>query len=108
MTKEQLYHNSRITFAIIDNKLQFGPLGLSHAEWLIGLLGMNMYQFNKVIRGYYNSTGIYFYQGNFETNNKVELAALNFADKIDSNLPIYCGCIVGEVGEYWKPIKQLR
>ncbi len=108
MTKEQIYHNSRTIFAIINDSLRYGPLGFSHADWLIGQLDMSVNTFNETIRGYVDESGIYFYQGDFETNDKVETTALRYADLINKELPIYCGCIKGEVGEKWKPIKKLR
>lgn len=106
--KEQAYHNSRTTFAILNNTLVFGPHGLSHADWLMGNLSLDKDSFNSVVRGYYDESGIYFYQGEFETNAEVEEMALKYADNIDKNKPIYCGCIIGEVGEKWEPIKKLR
>lgn len=108
MDKEQAFHNSRTTFAIMNDTLMIGPVGLSHADWLIGRLKLDNETFDKVVRGYYDESGIYFYQGEFETNDEVEAAAIKYADRIDMNAPVFCGCHIGEVGERWKPIKQLR
>lgn len=108
MDKEQLYHNNRTTFAIINDTLEYGPLGLSHADWLIGQLGMSEEEFNMTVRGYFDNSCIYFYQGDFETNDVVETTAIKYAEFINKELPVYCGCIKGEVGEKWKPIKQIR
>ena len=105
---EQAFHNSRTTFAIIDDTLMIGHVGLSHADWLIGKLKIDNETFDKVIRGYYDDTGIYFYQGEFKTSPEVEEAALKYADIIDMKAVVYCGCVIGKVGERWKPIKQLR
>lgn len=108
MNKEQIYHNSRTTFAIINDTIKIGPVGLSHADWLIGRLLLTENEFNSIVRGYYTDTEIYFYQGAFETNKLVESTARKFADRINRNASVFCGCIKGEVGEKWKPIKQLR
>ena len=106
--KEQEYHNSRTTFVILHGIVHYGPKGLSHKDWLVGQGVMTEEAYNKVVRGYFDETGIYFYQGNFETNEIVESIALKVADSIDKNKSIYCGCIIGEVGEKWEPIKKLR
>lgn len=108
MTKEQEYHNSRTTFAIMDGNIHYGPKGLSHKDWLVGRGIISEDAYNEIVRGYFDDSGIYFYQGNFETNDLVENTARTVANQFDNNLPIYCGCIIGEIGEKWKPIKQLR
>ena len=108
MNKEQLYHNNRTTFVILHGHVHYGPKGLSHKDWLVGQNVMTEETYNQVVRGYFDETGIYFYQGDFETNDVVETTAVKYADFISKELPVYCGCIKGEVGEKWKPIKQIR
>ena len=105
---EQQFHNQRRIFVIFDGEVIFGPEGLSHYDWLVGRKILREIDYNISVRGYVDETGIYFYMRDFETNAKVEYLAKKFCDQIDKNLPVYCGCIKGEVGERWKPIKQLR
>lgn len=45
-----------------------------------------------------DSTGIYFYQGDFETNEYVEDMALSWYSTLHPTLPVYCGMIKGNVG----------
>lgn len=108
MTKEQLFHNNRIMFVILNGQVKYGPVGFSHKNWLVGQNILTEAAYEQVVRGYYDETGVYFYQGNFETNNLVEATACEVSDQFDKQLPIYCGCIIGEIGERWNPIKRLR
>ena len=104
---EQEFHNQRKAFAIFDDKLNWCPYGLSHYEWLVdsGLFQESV--FNTLVRGYVDETGIYFYQGDFKTNAYVEDVAKSWYTSIDSNKPVYCGVYKGDIGERWKPIKQI-
>lgn len=105
---EQEFHNQRVAFAIFDDKLHTCYDGLSHYDWLVkgGLISEG--QFNDIVRGFMDSTGIYFYQGGFETNEYVEDMALSWYSTLHSTLPVYCGMIKGAVGERWKPVKCVK
>lgn len=105
---EKEFHNHRDAFAIFDDKLNWCPKGLSHYEWLVDSDMFQEIQFNEIVRGYTDETGIYFYQGDFETNDYVEVIARSWMNSIDKEKPVYCGVVKGEVGERWKPIKQIR
>lgn len=106
---EQEFHNQRKAFAIIDGKLTWCPKGLSHKEWLVDTGIMSQYVFdNELVRGYMDDTDIYFYQGDFKTNDYVELVARSWLCKFDQTLPVYCGVIKGKVGERWRPVKRIR
>lgn len=106
---EQEFHNQRKAFAIFDGKLNWCPKGLSHKEWLVDTGLISQYIFDtELIRGYVDETGIYFYQGDFTTNEYVETVAKSWLCEFDSTLPVYCGVVKGQVGERWKPIKQIR
>ena len=63
--------------------------------------------FNELVRGYVDDTGIYFYSGDFETNEYVEKTAKSWYSSIDTNKPVYCGVNKGIVGERWIPIKRI-
>lgn len=105
---EQEFHNQRIAFAIYNDKLNYCPKGLSHYDWLVKGNIVDEFVFNGLVRGYMDETGIYFYSGDFETNDYVENMAKAWCNSLDSSKPVYCGVIRGEVGERWKPIKQIR
>ena len=104
---EQEFHNQRKAFAIFDDKLNWCPLGLSHHEWLVDGGLFQEAVFNDIVRGYVVETGIYFYQGDFQTNQYVEDIAKSWYRTIDTTKPVYCGVQKGEIGERWKPIKQI-
>ena len=107
--KEREFHNSRKIFAYFDGKLNFcEEVGLSHHEWLVGGNLFCDMVFNDLVRGYVDSEGVYFYKGDFETDEYTERIASSCLNYFDNNLPIYCGLIKGEVGDKWKPIKSLR
>ena len=105
---EQEFHNQRVAFAIFDDKLHTCYDGLSHYDWLVKSGLFSESQFNDIIRGFMDSTGIYFYQGDFETNEYVEDMALSWYSTLHPTLPVYCGMIKGNVGERWKPIKCVK
>ena len=106
---EQEFHNQRDAFAIFDDRLNWCPKGLSHYDWLVKGGLISEYIFNtELIRGYVDNTGIYFYQGDFTTNDYVETVAKSWLSMFDSDLPAYCGVIKGEVGERWKPMVKIR
>lgn len=105
---EKEFHNQRLAFAIFDDKINWCPTGLSHYEWLVDSRLFQEIQFNKLVRGYMDKTGIYFYSGDFKTNEYVENTAKYWMDSIDTKLPVYCGVVKGNVGERWKPIKRIR
>lgn len=105
---EKEFHNQRSMFAVIGGRLVYGPRGMSHSDWLMGQRGMSEYQFSLIIRGYRDNTGVYFYSGDFATNEMVESCARKLSSLFRSNLPIYCGCVKGRPGERWQPITQIR
>lgn len=104
---EQEFHNQRKAFAIFDDKLNWCPTGLSHHEWLVDSGLFQESQFTDIVRGYVDETGIYFYSGDFETNEYVEDMAKSWYSAIDTTKPVYCGVHKGQIGDRWKPIKQI-
>lgn len=104
---EQEFHNQRKAFAIFDDKLNWCPHGLSHYQWLVEGRLFCETVFNELVRGYTDDTGIYFYSGDFETNEYVEKTAKSWYSSIDTNKPVYCGVNKGIVGERWTPIKRI-
>lgn len=103
------FHNSRKIFAIFDDKLNWcEKTGLSHHEWLVGGNIFCEEVFNDLVRGFEDEEGIYFYSGEFETNEYVEDMAKSWMNSISTEKPVYCGMIKGKVGEKWKPIKTIR
>lgn len=107
---EREFHSQRRAFAIFDDKLNWNPDNFyTHHEWLVGTGLFSEAQFEDLVRGYTDDTGIYFYQGsNFETNEYVEDIAKSWMNSIDINKPVYCGVVRGKVGDRWLPIKKIR
>lgn len=105
---EQEFHNQRRAFAIFDDKLNWCPKGLSHKEWLVGGNLFDEAQFSELVRGFVDETGVYFYSGDFETNEYVEDVAKSWMNSIDKDLPVYCGVYKSRIGERWKPKKKIR
>lgn len=107
--KEKEFHNNRRIFAYYDGKLNFcEEVGLSHHEWLVGGRLFCDFVFNDLVRGYVDSEGVYFYRGDFQTDEYTENTAKSCLSYFDENLPVYCGVFKGEIGEKWKPIYQIR
>lgn len=108
---EKEFHLKRRAFAIINNTLEYIPdefKELSHYDWLVKHADLTEEQFNNTVRGYIDTTGMYFYIGDFETNEKVEEEAHKWKDIIDEEKSVYCGVHKGKIGEQWKPIKKIR
>lgn len=110
---EKEFHNNREAFAYIPtngkNMITFcSTPGLSHKEWLIDRLGYSEDEFNKIIRGFKDETGVYFYVGNFETNERVEDIAKSYKEFYSGVQRVFCGMIPGKIGERWKPIKEIK
>lgn len=104
---EKEFHKQRLAFAIINNEIHTSSAGLSHKEWLIGENLISENEFDDIIRGFIDETGIYFYQGDFEQNEDVQKAARKYGPILAPNSPIYCGMHKGEIGERWTPIIHL-
>ena len=71
------FHMSRIMFAIKDDKLYIADnTSNSHATWFSDMgwiTESNDELMNSIVRGYVNSSGIYFYKGyNFEADSDSE------------------------------------
>lgn len=105
---ENEFHSQRLAFAIFNDGIHYCPMGQSHHEWLVDSHIMCEEDFNTIVRGYIDNTGLYFYQGDFETNKVVEAVALEWCDRITQDKPVYCGAIKGKVGERWRPIKRIK
>ena len=108
--KEQEFHLKRKMFAYFpnENKMTISPqTTLGHKEWICDTLGYSKEEFNNMVRGFEDDEGVYFYIGEFETNNKVENTAYEY--KLDyPQKRVYCGMTPGEIGEKWKPIKEIN
>ena len=80
---------------------------MGHKEWL----GKG---WKTVVRGYVDSTGIYFYRGeNYGVDRGVREAASSHANKIrdvqeDKTLRVFCGVEVGPVGERWEATEEIE
>lgn len=110
---EKEFHNNREAFAYIPtngkNMITFcSTPGLSHREWLIDKLGYSEDEFNKIIRGFKDETGVYFYTGNFETNDHVEDVAKSYKEFYAGVQRVFCGMLPGKIGERWTPIKEIK
>lgn len=107
--KEKEFHNNRRIFAYFNGGLIFcEETGLSHYEWLVGGGLFCDLVFNDLVRGYVDSEGVYFYRGDFQTDEYTESIAKSCLGYFGDTLPVYCGLIKGEIGEKWKPVKQIR
>lgn len=108
------FHAERIAFVIMNNKIIYlNSSFFTHNSWFESY-GIDKAKYNKIIRGFYYNNEIRFYVGeNFETNEKVELAAIKYYPKIVVDLkldnPILCvGCLATKNNTYFKPIKKLQ
>lgn len=105
---EKEFHTVRKAFAYYDGKLNWCPSGLSHYEWLVDGGILQEAQFDDIVRGYTYNGAIYFYSGDFETNEYVEDIAKMLCNSIDMTSPVYCGLVKGKIGDQWEPIKRIR
>ena len=114
---EANFHKKRRLFAIIDNNLYIAPAGTadSHLEWLIAedlLKDFQNTELNGITRGYVSSSGLYFYEGDFELTTKAEsdffsrMSEIIIKLNVDTDLHLYGGFSKGEVGKQWTPIKD--
>lgn len=109
LSSELRFHLSRRIFAYFDGKLNFcDKIGLSHHEWLVDGGLFCDFVFEEMVRGYVDDSGVYFYMGDFNTDEYVEKVAKSCEGYFDKDLPIYCGLKKGKVGERWKPITRVR
>lgn len=108
------FHKERVAFAIVNGEvLYLKNSELSHMGWLVGGGIVKVDKYPKIVRGYYRDGILAFYRGDFKGDLKVERTALEYAERIMQDLgieeikSIYCGVVEGEIGEIWKPVKEL-
>lgn len=106
--KEQEFHTNRIMFYFKNDNIVFPKykyVNCSHKEWF----EKENIDIDKTIRGYKLDLNVYLYIGkDFEIPN----ITYNMIEQILNIFPdiwhIYLGCQVGEIGEQWKGIKEIK
>lgn len=83
------FHKQRRAFVIIDNTIEFLPLGsqMSHFEFCQSK-GIEKEEFNQLIRGYYLNGNVVFYKDNFIYDELVIKEALDFVPEIAKELSL--------------------
>jgi len=115
-TGEKEFHRSRQMFAVVNKQLLLGPRDSewSHREWFthLGLDAVDVIE--QCVRGFVDSTGLYFYQGNdFRTSTAIEAEIFKYLPELVSQLKlasgtaVYAGMKVQAVGKKWVPQKSL-
>lgn len=113
MNKEEVFHESRLAFMIIDDEILYLKNNkMSHKEWYF-LLFNSLKNFNDVVRGYAKDDRIIYYKGDFEYDSEVIEVAKKTHNKImdefnNYNCRVFVGVIKGEIGEEWEPDLELN
>lgn len=114
MTKVEKFHSQRQMFALPYGIIKLAMKGdpRSHSEWLWDEL-----RFDRMcLRGYIDSTGLYFYstkafnstRGDWEkVKSALIIMIVSMQLDIDPLLPVYAGVYPGKLGERWKPRHKL-
>ena len=105
---------NKVLFMLIDNKLIYlHQDDGDHREWYESL-GLDLNEFDNVIRGFILEGKIVFYKGiNFNYDEEVISAAEKYGKEIreymkDPHLEVWCGVTVQGFGIKWEPIMQIR
>lgn len=95
------FHKQRRAFVIVNNKLDFLPLGsqMSHFEFCQSK-GIDKEQFNQLTRGYYLNSNLVFYKDNFIYDEFLIKEALDFVPEIAKELSL------GEVNIYFGQLPE--
>ncbi|MGN1227894.1 MAG: hypothetical protein ACI4TX_04550 [Christensenellales bacterium] len=103
------FHSKRRAFVIYKDTLYFTEKGnsMSHWEFCSNKFNLTKSDFNELTRGYYMDGNIVFYKDNFIYDDKVIQDGLKYINQIKnilniSNVKIYFGVIIGNVGENWQ------
>lgn len=104
----------KVLFMLIDGKLIYlHQDDGDHREWYESL-GLDLNEFDNVIRGFILEGKIVFYKGmNFNYDEDVIRAAEQYGKEIrkymkDPHLEVWCGVTVQGFGIKWEPIMQIR
>jgi len=83
------FHKQRRAFVIINNRLEFLPLGsqMSHFEFCQSK-GIDKEHFNQLTRGYFLNGNLVFYKDNFIYDEFLINEALNFVPEIAKELTL--------------------
>jgi len=111
-------HRNRRMFAIKEDKLYLAPLHAeyTHAKWfekLGWITKENDKAMDELVRGFIDSTGIYFYKGyDFSYDKEAEKIILKNLNKIINLLHLsketclFGGLVKQKIPGKWKPIKE--
>ena len=112
---KERFNKERVAFAIIENNILFmSNSEMDDKEWLVKGNIVTESKFNSITRGLIKDNKIYFYTGDFKTNEQVENDALenikHLCRALDILVPniIYCGMKKGEIGTLWEPLKTIE
>ena len=90
-TKEEArgFHQERIAFIVINNKLEFLPTGskMSHYEYC-QTKGINKEVFNTLLRGYYLDGNLVIYKDRFIYDDDLIKESLKYLDEISNYINI--------------------
>ena len=107
-------NSDRILFMIINNQVMYYQQNdKDHKEWYVSL-GLDVNNFENVIRGFISNGKIVFYKGmNFNYDNEVMTAAKMYAPSMrvtlnDLNLQVWCGAMVDGFNSKWEPIVRIN
>lgn len=95
------FHKQRRAFVIVNNKLDFLPLGsqMSHFEFCQSK-GIDKERFNQLTRGYYLNSNLVFYKDNFIYDEFLIKEALDFVPEIAKELSL------GELNIYFGQLPE--
>lgn len=117
MTDTELFHRSRIPFAIINNKLVFTMYDKrGHKEWLSETYKISNEDYEDTIRGYMKDGQVFFYKTSkfipvdlkeigIDTLKHIQILSMVYMNVY--NPECFNGMHVGEPGAKWEPLKNL-
>ena len=105
--------NNRNLFMIVDNSVKILPnTTMDHREWYTQL-GLDLNNFENIIRGYVIDNKIVFFKGStFTYDDETYKAALVYSPVIrnyfnNPNLEVCCGIIISQYDSKWEPVVRI-
>lgn len=118
MNSAERFHKHRIAFAWLDNKWIYNMYDKrDHLHWLCEDYELTVEEFETIPRGYMINDRIQLFIGmNFREIDNGTLSLLDIQELLnmyhskygDSNVCIYNGVIIGNIGEVWQPKSKIE